>query len=62
MFFMKTEIAHAAKIILPLFEGGIFTLCVKCGKELFFEPYELADILRGGVFSSASITCGGCDE
>ena len=62
MFYVKTEIADSVKIIFPLFEDEVFSLCIKCGKELTFEPDELADILKDGGFASTSIKCGACNE
>ena len=62
MFHVRTEIGDGVEITIDLYEDEIFTRCIKCSKELRYEPKELAEILLDGGFSSTSVKCTDCNH
>lgn len=60
LLYIKKNIASDVVIKVELYEDEIFTECEKCGKEVYFDSRELAEILITGDFVGTSVTCADC--
>ena len=62
MFYTKIKITEEVELRVPLYDDEFFTTCLDCGKELGFEPVEIADIIRDSGLVGTAIRCSVCTE
>ena len=60
MFYTKIKIAEEIELKVPLYDDEFFTSCLDCGKEIGFEPIEIADIIRDCGLIGTAIRCSTC--
>jgi hypothetical protein len=63
MFYIKTRLNDSIELKVDLYDDEIFTACPSCGKEMQFEPKEIAEILADdGEFASTVVYCSSCSK